>query len=98
MQKILDLCLKEAENLDIEFLWIKGHNNNKWNEFADKLANDSILFLKTNLKLPQSQQTILELNCSYLEKYEVKKMGASWNKFSGLSQIHQIIEKFLQNG
>jgi ribonuclease HI len=41
-------CLKR-QGLNIEFVWIKGHNGNKWNEHADELAKKGIELNKNNL-------------------------------------------------
>lgn len=40
-KKNLDLWFQMIDLLDfhnVEFIWVKGHNNNKYNELADKLA------------------------------------------------------------
>ncbi len=34
------LASPSGRNLKLNWHWIKGHNNNKWNDFADKLATD----------------------------------------------------------
>lgn len=34
-----EALLSLSKNLDIEWFWIKGHANHKWNEKADELAN-----------------------------------------------------------
>ena len=30
---------KIRKNADVDFIWVKGHDNDKWNEYADALAN-----------------------------------------------------------
>lgn len=32
----------EIEGLDIEWLWVKGHSNDKYNDMADAIANEAI--------------------------------------------------------
>ena len=31
-----------SEGLDIEWLWVKGHSNDKYNDMADAIANEAI--------------------------------------------------------
>ena len=35
-------CLNEMEGMNIEFEWVKAHDGNKWNEFADTLATVAV--------------------------------------------------------
>ena len=44
---------QELDNLtnkhEIEWFWIKGHNNNKFNDIADKLARNEIIKIKKTI-------------------------------------------------
>ena len=89
LQNILAKCLQEMEGMNIQIEWVKGHNNNKWNEIADRLANNSLIMLDTDnimKSIPSDTITKVEttidmmyLKCPFSEKDEVKKMGAKWN-------------------
>lgn len=94
IQIILDKCLNEMEGMNIEFEWVKGHDGNKWNEFADTLATVAVenvvnkLYNKEKSTTdptinmvyePYEPEDIIYLNCPFSEKDEVKKLGARWN-------------------
>lgn len=80
LQPILAKCVELMDGLNIQIEFVKGHNGDKWNEFADKLANLSIDFINID-KQPSSSpiDNILYLNCPFSQKEEVKKLGAQWN-------------------
>lgn len=37
-QDLIKLCHKVVRRKRIQFIWVKGHNGDKWNERADRLA------------------------------------------------------------
>jgi ribonuclease HI len=43
LQKILDRILLVREKSVFEIQWVKAHNNLKWNEYADRLANQAVV-------------------------------------------------------
>jgi ribonuclease HI len=72
----------------LEFNWIKGHSNVKWNECADRLCTNALNLYKstflTNDTIPRSEESstedVLFMNCPFNEKEQVKQLGARWNK------------------
>jgi ribonuclease HI len=88
IQIILDKCLKDMDDIEIEFEWVKGHDGDKWNELADTLANQSVDNIVTKIQdkdkpkktyYENDDNDLLYLNCPFAEKDEVKKLGARWN-------------------
>lgn len=90
LQPILSRCLEVMEGMNVRIEWVKGHDNNKWNEVADRLANASLMLMETDKLLKdippdtkkediQMDTSVLYLKCPFSEKDEVKKLGARWN-------------------
>lgn len=78
--EILD-CYRQVHN--VKFKWVKAHNGNEYNEIADKLATDAILYKKNEEKnqtiiLDDKNEIILD-NVSLYEKYLIETFKTKSN-------------------
>jgi ribonuclease HI len=88
LMDIVENIKANTTDMKIEYVWVKGHADNKWNNFADKLANDALSLPVWNIakgakeRTPSPEATSkskMELACPFSEKDEVKKLGAKWD-------------------
>ena len=96
LQKLVDKidAVRSQVQFDIEIKWIKAHNNHKWNEYADALANNAVSMFSasmsiganraptiviTNASTSVVEPTKIHLKCPFGEKDQVKKLGARWD-------------------
>ena len=93
LQKLVDkigALVTTFQSFDVK--WIKAHDNHKWNEYADKLANNaaSLSISQQPISAPPTTQhreqphgvdsnSKIHLKCPFGEKDQVKKLGARWD-------------------
>ena len=95
--KILEPILDFKTNKNIQFTisWVKAHADDKWNNYADMLANNAVASMQQDLthpttaintnSLPKITSTSHDskprilLSCSFKEKDKVKALGARWD-------------------
>lgn len=84
LQRIHRLMEKRS-TFQVKFKWIKAHNNHKWNEMADRLANVAIPAPPKAAIEPKKEVITVDdanrinLKCAFAEKDAVKNLGARWD-------------------
>lgn len=93
--KILEKILEIKKNVQFTISWVKAHASNKWNNYADGLANGAVSntqhtkthevsapatsILPVLKQAPQQNTARILLSCSFKEKDKVKALGARWD-------------------
>jgi ribonuclease HI len=87
VNRILKMLAKRPD-VEVTFKWIKAHNNHKWNEMADRLANQAVAFTqRKEQRVVVEKQVVasvessdkIMLKCPFAEKEDAKRLGARWD-------------------
>ena len=82
LQCILDRVLEIKASTPFTITWVKAHNNMKWNEVADKLANNAVASVASYGDQKYKDKDTgprLYIKCSFADKDKVKGLGARWD-------------------